>query len=100
MSAAVCHSARIGEPFMTPFRTDNPAATISRRTSVSAFTIVELLVVIAIIGVLVGLVVPAISGVQKRSKKTAELNNIKHLGHAWALYANNNNDACLPGYLD
>jgi prepilin-type N-terminal cleavage/methylation domain-containing protein len=65
-----------------------------------AFTIIELLVVIAIIALLVGIILPALSGVHKRSKKTVELNNLKNLGHAWMLYSNNNNDAALPGYLD
>lgn len=64
-----------------------------------AFTIVELLVVIAVIGVLVGLILPALSGVQKRGHKAIEMNDIKQIGIAWNLYAQNNNDAALPGYL-
>lgn len=79
---------------MTPVRIRLP------RHGFRAFTIVELLVVIAILGVLVGLILPAIGGVQKRGRKTKELNQLKQLGHAWALYGINNNDSALPGFLD
>lgn len=75
----------------------------ARRTGLArraAFTIIELLVVVGIIAVLLGLLLPALSGVKKRGRKTTELNNIKHLGHAWTLYGQNNNDAALPGFLD
>lgn len=65
-----------------------------------AFTIVEMLVVIAIIGVLVGLLMPALSGVRKRSAKMNELNNLKHIHHAWTMYGQNFNDAALPGFLE
>ena len=76
------------------------SARSARSARLCAFTIVELLVVIAIIGALLGLILPALSGVQSRSRKTRELNTLKHLGHAWMLYGNNNNDAALPGFLD
>jgi hypothetical protein len=62
--------------------------------------VVELIVVIAILATLAGLILPALSGARKRSAKSAEMNNLKQLGHAWMLYANANQDAALPGYLD
>ena len=65
----------------------------------SAFTIVELLVVIAVISVLMGLLLPALSGVRRQSAKNSELSSIKQVYHAWQMYGNNNNDAVLPGYL-
>ncbi|MCH8164790.1 MAG: type II secretion system protein [Planctomycetes bacterium] len=64
------------------------------------FTIVEILVVISIIAVLLGLLLPALSGVKKRSRKVQEINAIRQVGIAWNLYANANNEAAIPGYLD
>ncbi|MCZ6542065.1 MAG: type II secretion system protein [Planctomycetota bacterium] len=64
------------------------------------FTIVEILVVISIIAVLLGLLLPALSGVKKRSRKMQEINAIRQVGMAWNLYANANNEAAIPGYLE
>ncbi|MHC5003468.1 MAG: type II secretion system protein [Planctomycetota bacterium] len=66
----------------------------------SAFTIVEMLVVVGIIALLMGLLLPALSGARKRARKTEELNHLRTIGHAWTMYANFNNDAALPGYVE
>ena len=65
-----------------------------------AFTIVEILVVVGIVALLLGMLLPALSGAQKRSAKHKELNAIRQIGLGWTLYANANNDKLLPGYLD
>lgn len=65
-----------------------------------AFTIVELLVTITIIGLLLGLLLPALSGVKRQSRKRTEANFLKQVHIAWTLYAQNSNDAALPGYVD
>lgn len=66
----------------------------------SAFTIVELLVVISIIAILIALLLPALGNAQRRGKKSNELNNLRQVGLAWFMYANANNDAALPGFLE
>ena len=65
-----------------------------------AFTLIELLVVIAIIAILAALLLPALSAAKEKSRRAACLNNLRQLGLAAVLYADDNRERLFDGALD
>jgi prepilin-type N-terminal cleavage/methylation domain-containing protein len=72
------------------FRRAHSTSNIKHQTSniKSGFTLVELLVVLAILGVLVGLLLPAIQATREASRRTQCQNNLRQIGVALQLYHN------------
>lgn len=65
-----------------------------------AFTLIELLVVISIIAVLLSILMPALNKAKDKARSVICRSNLKHWGVAFALYAENNNDKFMRGWMD
>ena len=75
----------------------------NRGLLLTGFTLIELLVVIAIIAILMAVLMPALNRAREQGRRSVCMSNLKQLGLAWVLYANDNegkivnSDVSYPG---
>jgi prepilin-type N-terminal cleavage/methylation domain-containing protein/prepilin-type processing-associated H-X9-DG protein len=69
----------------------------NRRVRLAGFTLTELLVVIGVIALLIGILLPTLSRAREASRKTQCLANLRTLGQAFIMYAQQFHDVLPTG---
>lgn len=72
-----------------------PQSLIRHRRS-HAFTLIELLVVIAIIALLIGIILPALSGARETAQTLVCSTRMRQVATGWQIYADTNRDVSVP----
>jgi len=61
------------------------------------FTLIELLVVIAVIAILMAILMPALQRAREQGQRAACMGNLKQMGLAWLMYADENDSKIVNG---
>ena len=77
---------------MLPGRKTRPVRLRCQR----AFTMVEITIIVAVVAVLSVLIIPALAHAKQQSRARRCVDNSRHVGAAFAVYADNNNDEYVP----
>jgi prepilin-type N-terminal cleavage/methylation domain-containing protein len=73
---------------------------IWRNKNLRSFTLVELLVVIAIIGILAGMLLPAVAAARERARRTRCMSNLSQFGKGLAIYSMDHNESYPSNMVD
>ena len=72
----------------------------TRKRTSRGFTLIELMVVIAIIAILAGILFPVFAGARDKADQIACISNMRQIGMAFHMYANDWNELLPPQVVD